>query len=100
MKGPYQRLKYDLRRLWECPECQRRERTAGTVTFRHCPCQLNKVAGQPVVMKLIEDGVQRLVPTVTLHHDPLAPAAITQSPLSSGETEPPAIETSGPTTAS
>ena len=22
MRGPYERLKYDLRRLWECPVCK------------------------------------------------------------------------------
>jgi hypothetical protein len=60
MKGPYERLKYDLRRVWECPACQRRERTAGTVTFRHCGCRMKQVDGQPVVMKLVEDGVERL----------------------------------------
>jgi hypothetical protein len=62
MKGPYERLKYDLRRVWECSVCKRRERTAGTVTFRHCQCRMKQVDGQPVVMKLVEDGVQRLGP--------------------------------------
>jgi hypothetical protein len=64
MKGPQERLKYDLRRLWECPVCKRRERTAGTVTFRHCACQIQKLDGKPVVMKLVADGVQRLVPMI------------------------------------
>ena len=64
MKGPYERLKYDLRRVWECPVCKRRERTAGTVTFRHCNCWMKQVDGQPVVMKLVEDGVQRVIPPV------------------------------------
>jgi hypothetical protein len=64
MKGPYQRVKFDLRRLWECPVCQRRERTAGTVTFRHCQCQMARLDAQPVVMKLVEDGMQRLAPAI------------------------------------
>jgi hypothetical protein len=64
MKGPYERLKYDLRRLWECPVCKRRERTGGTITFRFCPCEAKKEGGQPVVMHLIADGPQRLVPPV------------------------------------
>ena len=64
MKGPYERLKYDLRRLWECPVCKRRERTDGTVTFRFCPCQTKKESGQPVVMHLVADGPQRLVPPI------------------------------------
>ena len=64
MKGPDERLKYDLRRLWECPVCKRRERTAGSVTFRHCNCQMQKLDGKPIVMKLVEDGVQRLLPAI------------------------------------
>jgi hypothetical protein len=64
MKGPYERLKYDLRRLWECPVCKRRERTPGTVTFRHCACGTETEGGQPVVMLLIGDGAQRLVPVI------------------------------------
>ena len=63
MKGPYERLKYDLRRLWECPVCKRRERTSGAVTFRHCTCAA-KEGKQPVVMQLIADGPQRLVPPI------------------------------------
>ena len=69
MKGPYQRVKFDLRRLWECPVCNRRERTAGSVTFRHCQCQMQRLDGQPVVMKLIADGVQRLVPPIAIPHE-------------------------------
>ncbi len=66
MKGPYERLKYDLRRLWECPVCKRRERTPGTVTFRHCACETKVEGGQPVVMLLIGDGAQRLVPVIAV----------------------------------
>ena len=72
MKGPYQRLKWDLRRLWECPVCKRQDRTAGTVTFRHCPCQMQKLDGQPVVMKLVEDEPPHFRPLVPHHHAPLA----------------------------
>jgi hypothetical protein len=64
MKGPYERLKYDLRRLWECPACKRRERTSGAVTFRFCPCGEKQDGGRPVVMQLIADGPQRLVPPI------------------------------------
>ena len=64
MKGPYERLKYDLRRLWECPVCKRRERTPGTVTSRFCPCPTKQEGGQPISMKLIADGPQRLVPVI------------------------------------
>jgi hypothetical protein len=63
MKGPYERLKYDLRRLWECPQCQRRERTDGTVTYYHCLCQ-TKSGGQPIAMKLLEESGHRTVPPI------------------------------------
>jgi hypothetical protein len=73
MKGPSERLKYDLRRLWECPACQRRERTTGSVTFRHCACQAKQTDGKAVVMQLVEDGVQRIGPRITLIHQSPAP---------------------------
>ena len=62
MKGPSERLKYDLRRLWECPVCQRRERAAGSETSKLCMCQMKHADGKPVVMKLIADHVQRVHP--------------------------------------
>ena len=74
MKGPHERLKYDLRRLWECPICKRRERTPGSVTFRHCSCRMKQLDGKPVVMQLIDDDVQRLAPAVTIQHRPEDPA--------------------------
>jgi hypothetical protein len=77
MKGPYERLKYDLRRLWECPSCKRRERVSATVTFRHCLCQMKQLDGQPVVMKLIADGVQRVGPAAKL----MRPMSIESEPL-------------------
>jgi hypothetical protein len=99
MKGPSERLKYDLRRLWECPICKRRERTAGSVTFRHCLCQMKQLDGKPVVMKLIEDGVQRIAPPVIIEHEPPVACAIAEIPLAPTETiseevsiRPPAIE--------
>ena len=92
MKGPFERLKYDLRRLWECPVCKHRERTSGSVTFRHCGCQLKQLDGQPVVMKLVEDGVQRVGPSIVIEHEllaPPAPPAQSSEPLAA---EPPATE--------
>jgi len=85
MKGPYERLKYDLRRLWECPACKRRERTDGTVTFRFCPCGTKQPGGQPVVMHLVADGPQRLVPPLAAARGQCAdsppPAAESESAL-------------------
>lgn len=75
MKGPYQRVKFDLRRIWECPLCKRRERTFGSVTFRHCLCQMQRLDGQPVIMKLIEDGMPRPIRPAVAHQ--LEPSQIT-----------------------
>ena len=61
MKGPYERLKYDLRRLWECQSCHRRERSEGSVTFLLCECE-TKSGGRPVPMKLLEEAGHRTVP--------------------------------------
>jgi hypothetical protein len=63
MKGPYERLKYDLRRLWECPQCHRRERLEGTVTYFLCACEV-KNGGQPIPMKLLEESGHRTVPPI------------------------------------
>ena len=62
MKGPFERLKYDLRRVWECPECHHRERADGTVTTLVCRCQATKEPQQRVVMKLVDDRIQRRLP--------------------------------------
>jgi hypothetical protein len=62
MKGPFERLKYDLRRVWECPECHHKERADGTVTTLVCRCQANKEPHERVVMKLVEDRIQRRLP--------------------------------------
>ncbi|MDA1049908.1 MAG: hypothetical protein O3C40_05445 [Planctomycetota bacterium] len=62
MKGPFERLKYDLRRVWECPECHHKERADGTVTTLVCRCQAKKEPLARVVMKLVEDRIQRRLP--------------------------------------
>lgn len=64
MKGPFERLKYDLRRIWECPQCGHKVRTDGTVTTQFCRCgKSNPPPGtKPAVMKLVGDGPRRLVP--------------------------------------
>jgi len=92
MRGPYERLKYDLRRVWECPACKRRERTAGTVTFRHCNCRMKQVDGQPVVMKLVEDGVQRVTPPISIRHEPLPPVSVGVSVEATSSEPPPIVQ--------
>lgn len=63
MKGPFERLKYDLRRLWECPLCKRRERSDGSVTSRFCVCPgKGAPEGQRTAMKLVEEAGHRTVP--------------------------------------
>lgn len=89
MKGPYERLKYDLRRLWECPVCKRHERTDGALTFRFCNCQQKQPGGSPVVMKLVEDGVQRVGPPIVLVHEPLEPVALPPSLVETSVVETP-----------
>ena len=59
MKGPYERLKYDLRRVFECPRCGRRVRMAGSVTFVTCHCAGNAATESPAWMRLVEDEPRR-----------------------------------------
>ncbi len=65
VKGPYERLKYDLRRVWECPVCHHRERAGGEVTSMICRCQASEDPAKQVCMKLIENGTQRTTAAVT-----------------------------------
>lgn len=60
MKGPYERLKYSMQRLWECPICKHHERTGGEATFRYCGCQSDVAASKQTSMKLIHDGIRRI----------------------------------------
>jgi hypothetical protein len=59
MKGPGERLKYDFRRVWECPACRHRERTGGDVTFRLCSCQRKVEPTERVWMRLVQEGGRR-----------------------------------------
>ncbi len=100
MKGPSERVKYDLRRLWECPVCKRRERTSFTVTFRHCGCQMKQLEGKPAVMKLLADGVRRIgpplrvpAPAIESLLEPVAVADHTPSDEPAADATPIAIET-------
>jgi hypothetical protein len=59
MRGPFERLKYDFRRTWECPVCHHREWTGGDVTSRLCACQRKLEPPERVWMRLIHDGPRR-----------------------------------------
>jgi hypothetical protein len=60
VKGPLERLKYDLRRLWECPKCHRHARSEGSVTSQFCACETKQEGGKPIPMALVDDGPQRV----------------------------------------
>ena len=75
MKGPFERLKYDLRRVWECPACHHKERADGTVTTLVCRCQATKEPQSRVVMRLIEDRIQRRLPAFVRPPESEAPEA-------------------------
>jgi hypothetical protein len=55
MKGPRGRLKHDVRRVWECPACGKRERTGGQVVTRLCPCQADAAPPRQTWMRLVEE---------------------------------------------
>lgn len=59
MKGPFERLKYDMRRLWECPVCRHHERTGGQVTSLFCRCQQDVAPSERRCMKLLANGIRR-----------------------------------------
>ena len=60
MRGPHERWKYDLRRVWECPDCHHKERTAGTVTSIFCRCQKKRPGNERHAMLLREEGARRV----------------------------------------
>lgn len=86
MKGPYERLKYDLRRVWECPRCHHRERTPGTVTSCICRCQAKEEMLKRVCMVLVEDGARlkkaanHTVPESVPEPPAAAPEQVAQEP--------------------
>jgi hypothetical protein len=55
MRGPSGRLKFDVRRVWECPICHRRAKTGGAVVNRLCDCQAKNAPSQQIWMQLVED---------------------------------------------
>lgn len=82
MKGPSERLKYDGRRLWECPSCGHRERWSGATTSAVCNCQSNEPPTQRRPMRLIEEGFRQFIPKL-LGPRPLAERVADDSDLPS-----------------
>ena len=62
MKGPGGRLRFDIRRVWECPACHRRELTAGDLVYRLCTCSAKSDPPRQNWMKLIEQKPVRPEP--------------------------------------
>jgi hypothetical protein len=54
MKGPGNRVKFVIRRVWECPLCQRRLVTPGATTRQTCNCR----ADSPVPMRLVNEALR------------------------------------------
>jgi len=60
MKGPGHKAKFRIERIWECPACQRRQRTSGKVVNLACHC-----LGQQKWMRLIEENPKPRPPAGT-----------------------------------
>jgi hypothetical protein len=58
MKGPGNRIKFVIRRVWECPQCARRLLTPGSVAQQPCNCRPPDPEGGPVWMRLIKDALR------------------------------------------
>jgi hypothetical protein len=89
MKGPYERLKYDLRRVWECPVCSHKERTSGAVATRLCGCQEKMPLPEQRWMRLVEDGVRRVGHPPTIFPTSLTATSPTPTPEPATPTPPP-----------
>ncbi len=93
MKGPWQRIRYDGRRLWQCPVCGHRHRASGNVTSQLCACQKSRTEGQRAWMKLVDEGfpvIQMAKPQPIAESSPDgAPAmALDTAPDTAPETSP------------
>jgi len=65
VKGPFERLRHNFKRTWECPECRQRRRTSGQSTSRACNCRVLAKTGDIVWMTLIRDAPQARCPIAT-----------------------------------
>lgn len=54
MKGPSGRLKFDVRRHWQCLRCQHQERLHARIVHRQCP-KCSPAGEAPAWMTLIEE---------------------------------------------
>jgi hypothetical protein len=58
MKGPGNRLKFVIRRQWQCPHCRRILVTAGSVVQQACNCRPTDDPGGAVWMQLVKDALR------------------------------------------
>ena len=58
MKGPGGRLR-DIRRVWECPQCHRRDQSSGDVVTRRCATCASSDPASQVWMRLVADMPDR-----------------------------------------
>jgi hypothetical protein len=74
VRGPYERLKYDFRRQWECPECGHRSYTSGDLATQTCDCGRKATPPRTIFMRLVAEGGRRtdIRPPGAPHHDQLA----------------------------
>ncbi len=58
MKGPGHGRQQDVRRLWECPVCQKRVKTGGNIVNLRCEACARNKTGDTAWMKLLESRRQ------------------------------------------
>jgi tRNA(Ile2) C34 agmatinyltransferase TiaS len=72
MKGPSHGRQIDVRRIWECPVCQKRIKTAGSVVNLRCEACARNKTGDTAWMRLIEPArrFRKPVPAEPVHEEP------------------------------
>jgi hypothetical protein len=65
MKGPGNRGRHDVRRLWECAACQRRVKTPGTVVYLLCTCGPKETPPRERWMLLVEQTGPKIATSKT-----------------------------------
>jgi hypothetical protein len=84
MRGPAARWKHDVRRVWECPACGRRERTGGHIVNRACDCRMKEEPAQRTWMRLLEETGKRPPATSEAPEQPSSEVGL-QQPLTGAD---------------
>ena len=88
MKGPGLRVRFDVRRLWRCPQCGQTSLETGDVVSVACPC-----ADPPVWMQLMvqpkpeRPQFARIVIPEDVPPEVLPPAAVAQAAPAAADEE-------------